>query len=198
MLFPTKNLTIITQLIGIWERFTHSFKSSPWRLKSPPQKFPLSSLVWNLIRETDYFPLNGHLKSSLFLEFATEHMIPWEVINERTMMLSQALKHQGFSWNELIAEIPWNLLSSRFLPASVTRGRWWLPEASPFPLNPIFTVLKITKLIHSLIKCLLSLLCIWSTMLHANDLGVNKSSSLFLLVSSRGESDKKAGLFNRL
>lgn len=115
------------------------------------------------------------------------------------MLLNQAVKRQEFSWNELIAEIPWNLLSFRLIPASVTRGRWWLPAPSHFLLNPTFTSLRITMLIHSLIKCLLGLHHILSTMLSADDLGMNKSSSLFLWVlSSSGGLDKKTGLFNKL
>lgn len=184
--------------MGIWESFTHSFKSFPWRLKFPPQSFHF--LHWcGICSETYYSPLNGHLKSSLFLEVATEHVIPQEVINERIVVLNQALKHQGLTGSKLIAEIPWNLLSFRLLPASVSRGRWWLPAASPSPFNPTFTGWKITKLIHSLIKYLLSLHCTWNTMLRVNNLHMNKSSPLFGSVLSSGRGlDKKAGLFNRL
>lgn len=185
MLFPTETFKNIIQFKGFWESYSF-FQFISLRTISP-YKFPLYSLVWNLVRETDHFPFSKYAKSFAWV-------CDWA--DKRIMVsFSQALQQQGFL-TELITGIPWNLLTFKLLLASVTGENG---DSNSICLYSQFhlTGSVNTGLIHSPIKYLLCLHCIWSTKYQWFRYELSVIILIWMLSFKRGL-HTETGNFNRL
>lgn len=184
--FQQRLLKILYNLRGSGKA-THSSNSSPWGL-FPPTNFHFLHWcgIWSETQIT--FPLVS--MPSLLLAWVCD----WA--DKRIMVsFSQALQQQRFL-TELITGIPWNLLNFKLLLASVTGENG---DSNSICLYSEFHLTGSVNicLIHSPIKYLLCLHCIWSTKYQWFRYELSIIILIWMLSFKRGL-HTETGNFNRL